>query len=552
MKKNILFILFVVGVLFLSAQNTSFIDYNRNSVSVILVQGKGKHQSEIMAQKGHVILSDKYYMNPIITTSLSGHDDAAIRSELMQKHVPAQCLDVWRNLDTVYARTQYNLTTSQIAQMKASDRGFETYKDERWFKQLIQNNYIMVIQYDNLKSVEECYKKRELIQWVTSIATTGGGTGYVKRTMDGYVGKATVYLYRIVMDNEDYASFWNNWDKTAAHNQYPYKIELVKKMNFKASGGKLKSDPGNTANLFLNQSCEEALSNISKRYLPLAAKASIQGTKPITAQMGTREGLETDDFVKVYILKETKTGQIKYKKTGAVRAKDVADNSVGINNSAKSSFYNIGWGKCREGQILIPRRDHGVSLMAGVSLYSALTYKFSVGYSLTRMIQSEKPTHTKLFLDFGFSNKYIDKNGIFAYYAEQTGNNGFLNAGNTLTYFYGIGVQYDVNILPPWQISPYLTLMIENSIYSRRALVDEIMGNYKLPRSYGRIFYPLIGVRMPISITPAVKIVPAVSYAFKINKMSVGAGASSFIESFPTYMVKKDRLFIDLLLQIDL
>ena len=94
--------------------------------------------------------------------------------------------------------------------------------------------------------------------------------------------------------------------------------------------------------------------------------------------------------------------------------------------------------------------------------------------------------------------------------------------------------------------------MIENSIYSRSALVDEIMGNYKLPRSYGRIFYPLVGVRMPISITPAVKIVPAVSYAFKINKMSVGAGASSFIESFPTYMVKKDRLFIDLLLQIDL
>lgn len=552
MKKIIFSILILSSVLPLSANNTSYVDYNRASVSVILVQGKGRYQTEILSQKGQVVLSDRFFMNPISTTTVSGRDEKAVRKELVRNHVAAQCMNVWRNLDTLYSRTQYNLSTSEIAQMKASSRGFETYKDERWFKQLIQNNYILVIQFDDLKSLEECYTKREVIQWIVSMASLGEGGTYVKRTMEGYTGKATAYLYRVVMDNEDYASFLLNWDNSAAHNQYPYKIELVKKIRMKAIGGKAKTDPGNAARYFLNQSCEKALDKISKRYLPLAVQSSITDTHPVMAEVGTREGLEAEDLVDVYTLKETQSGTIKYKWTTGVRVNKLAYNTSLNDREAKSSFYNVGWGKCQEGQILIPRRTSGVSLMAGVSLYSALSYKFSVGYSLTRMIESNTATRTKLFLEFGFSDKFTDQNGIFAQFAEQTGNPDFLKAGKLYTYFYGIGIQYDVNILPPWQISPYLSFMVENSFYANRKVVNEIMGDYKLPLNYGHIVYPQIGVRMPISITPNVKIVPAISYAFKINKLSMGAGASSVTDEFPIHIIKKDKLFIDILLQIDL
>ncbi len=528
--------------------------YDRNSVSVILIAGNSVYDTKLKNQINKITISDKYYINTVSNKTLNvNHNETSILNELKSKKIPAQSLNTWRNLDLLIERARYNLTDNQVNQMKASARGLESVKDERWFKKLLGKNYIVAIKFSDIKTQAEIYDKQEAINSGLSVLQGGSGSAYIKRSREGYKGKATVYLYRIKMNDIDYSKFWSFWNNETSHLQYNYKTEFIAKSEIRVNGTQFKGESNTDLILkFLNDGIDAGLQQLGNIYNPFAAKTPIVSTHPVKAKIGLKEGVKTDQLFFVYELTETADGDLKYKRKGTLRAKNVADNrNIATGNSKTSAFYKVNWGRYEEGMLLVQKKDAGISISAGTIVKPANAYKFRISYNLSRIINTNKFTQFKIYGEGGISNNFTDENTVFANYANETGNNEYLDAGKLSTYFYGVGLEKDIFILPFIQFKPFFGAYIERSRYTDTDKIEKMSGNFDLPKKYGEIFYLQFGARLPINIFYNLKIVPSVSYSTRTYNKTTGIGSAIGFEAYPNNIVINDKVFAEIMLRFD-
>lgn len=558
MKKNIYFIfaLLIAGKCF--AQTFEIANYNRASVSVMVIPNSGKNGDIIknaFSDNQSIELDQRYFYNPVNKTVINiRNNESDIISYLRKEHAAAQSLMPWRNIDTLINRASYNLTMQQRSQMANSIRGSESVKDERWFKQLLQSNYLLVIAVEDYENISNVYKRRQLANLGVQLMS-GASYSTVSQKQEGYVGKVTIYLYHITMGDEDYARFKANYsqENDAQHLSSDYRIELIRKETMGIDGTRPKTktkDKELLMRLFASAAANQSLRAIGNHYFPLTPKAMVMSGKPVKAELGTKEGLHPDDLVYAYEIKENRDGSLSHHRKGVYRVNSVGDNQS--NAAATSTFYNINWGGAKEGMVLTPKEEWGISLSPGIYFYPTKVFHLDVGFSLSRMRNTLRSSRTKFIFSIGYCSDFADENPFFEHYATLSQNEGFLNANHLHTLMYGAGFQQDLYIFPFIQISPYLMLMVEHSWYKDRATIDAAMGYFQLPRNYGRILYPQVGVKIPINFTYNIKVVPELAYMFKINSLSLGVASSSLNDgTYPLYINKSDKWFAGASLQID-
>lgn len=557
MKKYIIFVFAIFASIACIAQTFEIANYNRSSISAMIIPNGGKNGDALKAafNNGQSIeLDQRYFSNPVNKTIVNARNsESDITSFLKREHAASQSLMPWRNMNTLIDRATYNLTTQQRSQMASSFRGADNIKDERWFKHLLQSNYLLVVAVEDLENISKVYNRKQLANLGVQLMT---GTSYssVNQDREGFVGKATAYLYHITMNDVDYANFFKYWDNDAQHLSYNYNIELVKKETLGIDGtrpNEKTKDEGLLMRLFANEAVNQSLRAIGDHYLPLTPKAMVLSEKPVKAELGAKEGLRPDDLIYAYQLKEKKDGSLTYDRNGVYRVRSVADNRT--NSTAASTFYNVNWGSAKEGMVLVPKEEMGWSFSPGVYVYPKRVYRLDVSMSLSKMRAANRSSRTKFIFGVGYSGDFVDENAFFEHYATVSHFDDFREANGLYTLMYGAGIQQDLYILPFVQISPYLMVMVEHSWYKDKPTVDDAMGYFQLPRNYGRIMYPQLGVKVPINLTYYLKLVPEVAYAMKINSLSVGAGSSSLNDgTYPLYIEKNDKLFLGASLQLDL
>lgn len=557
MKKSLILILFLCVSIICFAQTFQIANYNRPSVAVLAVSNNVKYSndlSQVFTPGKSVELSGRYFQNPTRRVIIQARNNPQdIISVLKNDHYSAQSLMPWRNLDTLVARASYNLTVQQRNQLASSVRGIESgIQDERWSKHLLKSNYILVLYINDMQNIQEVYSKRQLIRMGVQLIA-GASLSVVKESKDGYVGKVTAYLYHITMNDIDYAKFWQQYYDDDDHLAYPYGLELVatKTLGVNATWPKeFKYDNAVLLREFVAEAADKALLQIGNTYLPITPKGMVISNHPVRAELGTKEGLRADDLMYVYELREASNGDISYKRKGTYRVKQVVNNEK--NGVATSTFYNINWGRAKEGMVLVPHDDKGYSVSPGMYVYPKKVFRVDFGFSLARLRHSYRSSRTKLLVNVGYSGEFTDENPFFGYYADMTHDNNFRDANGLYTVMYGIGFQQDLYVLPFAQLSPYFLVMIEHSWYKNKDMVDDAMGHFQLPYNYGRIIYPQFGLKVPINLTYYIKLVPEISYAFKLNTLSVGVGLSSENHGdYPVSMEKSDRVFAGCSLQLD-
>ena len=553
--KQILFIILLFFICFwATAQKQMKSTYARNSVSVVLVSSGNKYDNQLSKVMNSLTINDKYFFNPTrkkyINTGLS---ETSIINELTSSRLAAQSLVAWRNLETLTNRASYNLTDVDINRLKASARGLESVKDERWFKKLLQNNYIVIVKFHDIKTMDEVYDKREAISAGLTVLQGGSGGAYSKRSREGYVGNVTAYLYRIEMNDVDYSNFWKLWDNENEHLAYNYKIKLITTTELKIDGTQFKGETSmDLIQKFANDGIDATLQKLGNIYNPFAAKTPIIASRPVKAKIGMKEGIKTDQLFFVYELKEKHSGELVYKRKGVVRAKEVADNrQVATGSSKMSTFYKVNYGRYQEGMLLEQKRDVGISIAVGSIVSPATAYKFRISYNLSKLINANKFTQFKMYAEGGVSYEFTDNSEFFTDYAEQSGNSDYLEANKLSTYFYGVGLEKDIFILPFLQLKPFIGAYIENSKYTKTDKIETMLGSSELPKKYGEIFYIQFGTRLPLNLTYNLKLVPSISYSTRTYKNTTGVGSSAFADNYSNNIINNDNTFIEVMLRFD-
>ncbi|MFN5705797.1 MAG: hypothetical protein ACK45U_08090, partial [bacterium] len=101
--------------------------------------------------------------------------------------------------------------------------------------------------------------------------------------------------------------------------------------------------------------------------------------KPISARIGSKEGLKIDNRYKVYDFTEAdSTGKSKKIHIATVRVRSVSDNSILTDSTAPSKFYKIGGGRIDEGMLLQNKEDIGVGVSVGYGSLSWIRLDYRV------------------------------------------------------------------------------------------------------------------------------------------------------------------------------
>lgn len=551
MKKiNLLLTLFII-TFSVFAQNTK---YDRSSVSVVLTGNHSNYANTMDKALSAKKMSDKFFYNRVLNNVLSPTDKTGISSALHTNRVAAYSLDSWRNVETLNARARYNLTDNEVNQLKASVNGIEGVKEERWFKQLLKNNYILVLDVEKVYDIKSATSAMNILN--TTVNLLQGAAINNDYYLEGYGADVHAYLYRIVMDDMDYAFLMDSWSNDSKHHNHDYKIELVNDANMKVDGSQLKGEGGNLEVRLMAAAVDQTLEKFSLVESTLAASSAIIATNPVRARIGRKEGLYPDQPVFVYQAK-SKNGKVNFKKTGVLKVASVANNSRNASGNTKpSTFYKAHWGSYQEGMVLVPKRSSGMTLWAGTSLSPYKSFKVGWGMNGSSAARNASAFRkTKIIASLAYSNEMVDENPLFEYMAKKTGKDTYLEAAQLNTFSMGVGLLKEIYLLPGLQLDPYFMINLEYSYYKNEDLVDQIMGMDELPGIfYGTIACPEVGIRMPINLTYNVKLVPAVSYVYRFNNMSTGVGSSSSAEQCPdnvSYIKKSSEPNFELMLQFD-
>lgn len=557
MKKYILSLFIMIVATMSVAQPLQITNYNRASVAVVALPNATKFNNDLVKafeNYNSVNLNDRFFYNPTRPVLVQTRNDKQeIVSMLKRDHYAAQSLMPWRNLDTLINRTSYNLSAQQRSQLANSVRGLENVRDERWFMQVLRSNYILVLSINRVEDIKNITSKKQLVNLGVQMFT-GSSFSTIKSDKIGYVGNVTAYLYHIPMKDVDYMNFLTSYEDDAKHLSQQYEVELVQVKEVGIDGTSDKSTKKDKETLlreFVSEAANQALFSLGENYLPIKPKAMALSGRPVKAEIGKKEGLRPDDLVYAYELRENSKGLTEYNKKGTYRVKTVGNNQTDA--TATSTFYNVNWGGAKEGMVMIPKEEVGISISPGVYFYPKMVFRADLGFNLSRLARSSRSARIKLLVNLGYSGQFTDENGFFEHYATTHGNADFCDANGLQTIMYGVGIQKDFYILPFMQLSPALSVMVEHSWYKDRKIIDDAMGYFQLPYNYGRILYPQFDIKLPINITYNLKIVPIVSYALKINSLSFGAGLSSENNGeYSPYIEKKDRLFAGCSIQLDL
>ena len=133
----------------------------------------------------------------------------------------------------------------------------------------IENNYILVLNYKNIKTQEQVDNTRDAA-YIALGALTGTDQSH-ERLKEGYYAQAEAFLFKIELNNVDITTFWENWNDLKKQKTQNYNIRLVASKVCSVNGTQFKGDGGDLKALLLNAGIYQSLQQLGEIYNPDAS-----------------------------------------------------------------------------------------------------------------------------------------------------------------------------------------------------------------------------------------------------------------------------------------
>ena len=493
MKKNVIFILLLMGVsLFAQNNNQSkrivnsseITDtYNRIAITPILLDNQSGGYFDMLKQSfSKTYITDKYDNNtipkPTLKPTSTNLNSSLIREDLENYHfvnqVIAKCFsrkaDGSFGVELLHQRGLYNATDADVLNAQASKRGIDQIRDMGM--KLVNNSYIIAYNIEDLIDMNEYYNRQQ--QKSKTIVT---------RYKNGFTASITAYVYQLDFnDTIKDAFFSKHWvdnndpdmvQKKLAYDNFKFPVKFISSSTFLMESSQW--NPGYSTSPLVQATREElmfdliqgginqSLAALEDKLPQFMTASSIFKTWPLRAKIGKKEDVSRDDRYFVYQMEQNNKGNILGKRKGVIRARKVADNrQVASGQSPFSSFYQVGGGIIKKGMVIQQKRDAGGAFSFGASMGGVQCIDGRLEINMTQLIWSSLPSMTKFFIEGAFepaSKELIDNYGTKTQYS------------NFVRYGFGIGKEYC--LLHYFRLQPFIGIGFEeitNNSDSKRSL----------------------------------------------------------------------------------
>lgn len=411
----------LVGGFFSAFAQIESAKYYRYSASFLLVDSHlpKEYQSKTRDawEKGGAPKASRWDINDIesryLNVTAKQLTDSTVEVALLENKISNELVAYWWGQDSTGSYSterviERGLATASVKEMEAMDdrkRSISAVADDG--EKLLDNSLLVVYDFRNFSTYEEEYNETDRRNRERARQSKGKiKFEPVERIYRGYTGDVTVRIYRLKFLGEPAAMFYNSmWvdastDETAraerreAFQSYSFPVELVASNSFNINGSqrrdteskssesdselgdlistlsKAVSKPKTMDELFV----EMISSGRSQAYDMLlnltAVRATLYGTKPLQARIGSREDLQIDSRYFVYAYKLKANGDTVRRRKAVIRAKKVSNNKLDSEGRVRtdvepSEFYAITGVGIQPGMLMIEKRDLGLFVTAG-------------------------------------------------------------------------------------------------------------------------------------------------------------------------------------------
>jgi hypothetical protein len=381
-----------------SKQGTVTSQYDRNALTILILDNNGQYMADLKPASSAIQVPDKFDNNTLDTRYFMARSNTPdIQKALVEGFIPNNILAKWFSrkengefdMAIIYERGMYNATDDEVRKASATKIGLAKLKDAG--ESLIAHSYILVLEFKDIQTMDQVYDKMDATKKAYADAMKKTFEP-VKRVKNGWEGTAVAYLYKL--SNVDslmsvfYDQMWIYEDDTpevkaakiAKFNQTKFPLQFAVKVEASADGsqfnpGQILAPPVQLTReqLFqkmINTGINEAIFSIERKIEDFRVKTPVYSTKPVTAKIGKKEGLRTEQRYFVYEYQLNRKGETVTKRKGVVRAKNVVDNRQVASGDTKltSKFYQVAGHRVEEGMLMQQRNDLGIGLSGGYSI----------------------------------------------------------------------------------------------------------------------------------------------------------------------------------------
>lgn len=303
---------------------------------------------------------------------------------------------------TIFKRGEYNATDKDAIQADASNKGWGKIRTDA-ITNVLNNVYLVVNQ-------------------------TGAITNSTSKDVTTYSVPFKSYLLQVDLASllstlEFYDKFPLDKNITKELNDYKFSIKLLSVSNgigsttdqdIELNGLKVVKKPKTEQQIYVDlatSTVDQGIIDHANNYEALKVKTPIISTGPITAKIGTKEGLRIDDRFEVFENRMSeKTGEKSATRMGYVRVAKVGENeSVADGNSEVSKFYKAPARRVEKNMILKEIPETGIQVGAeiafGESSYLATErYPYKIGnttfYGEREVIKTKSVVMPLLNIDY--------------------------------------------------------------------------------------------------------------------------------------------------------
>ncbi len=379
------FILIVAGIAAQNANGKVNTRYLRPSITMLFVQPKDADEEILINKFRNLEVLSKFDdhriqfqdMQPVESTNPA--KKSIIESFIRKASNPVIAKWWGRNEQGLF---NYSLVASR-ASYTATDadaiisRGSNTGRIELLGEQLIDKSYILLYEITDLYTMEEYYDRLDAQNKKRKDYTPA------KRTNEGYNCTYKVYAYKVQFNDsvasEFYSRYWvdagnSDKQKIAAWADATFPVQLISEATGSVTSSQAKAAEKNKVKKTMRELLEDIPANIQssaafelgRKIEDFKLKVTVFKSYPITAKLGTKEDLYTDQRFYIYEIEQDKSGNQNTVRKGVVRAKTINDNKgIATGTSLPSVFQQVQGKRIYQGMFMESKDDYGIILNTG-------------------------------------------------------------------------------------------------------------------------------------------------------------------------------------------
>lgn len=414
-------------------------EYDRQSITYLLLDfGSGNYYSVLKQAFPQLKVADKYDDNSIskpyvpspvtreesvnmfaFNTRMPDAVSAKIKDAIVKGHFANAVIAKWFSraddgsfsVELLQQRGLYNATDADVKAAGASKLGMAKLMDTG--EKLLNNSYLVVCDVVDLIDMDEHYNRLDKNSKTPA-----------KRDKNGFFATVNAYVYKIDFNDTVNASFWQKLWVTPNDPDIQFKKQAFDNYNFPVTyltrtsamveasqfnpgfvySPKVQATRDELMLKLLTQGVANNMDAIEKNLEEFKVKASLYGTRPLTAKIGRKEGLKTDQRYFVFEMVQDKGGQVKAVRKGVIRAtKHITDNrQVASGQSKTSKFYQTAGRRLDEGMLLQQKPDAGLAFTIGLATGGMQGVDGRLDINLSKYMGSKMSPMIKLYVEGGY------------------------------------------------------------------------------------------------------------------------------------------------------